>query len=63
MDEERGIPFCELDEIGIELQAQVLKDPRITNAPLVSKNPRPMVEILRDPRNFETSLCCFYEWG
>jgi hypothetical protein len=59
---ERGISRP-LDEMANELQTLVLKDPRITSAPPVSEKPRFLVEILRDPRNIETSLCCFYEWG
>ena len=59
---ESGI-ILPLDELANELQARILKDSRITNAQPVSEKPRSLVEILRDPRNFETSLCCFYEWG
>jgi hypothetical protein len=55
------IPFSQLDQIGMELQAKLLRDPRIANVGLVSKRPRTLVAILADPRNFETALCCFCE--
>lgn len=59
---ERGIT-TQLDELAKELQDRVLEDKRIIGAYSVSDNPRLLIDLLSDSRNFETSLCCFYEEG
>jgi len=54
--------FTSLEEVGNELQKNVLTDRELTSAFSEEEEPRLLVEVLRDLRNFETSLCCFYEF-